>query len=192
MSREFFRAWWDWPKGSAALTIREENRTRLRYGDIYKGICGADFLDGFQLTKVSRGRFLDILPNNLGWAIASTRCCECVLRVSTNSEVQCLPIKPLLLLPSLPSELAGYSLITTRTVLDCLELASPDLCWFDESQRLVKSFSKLPLSLSKIPADANLFCVKRLPAAYVVSGEMKDALTHMGITGWGFERCDTR
>jgi hypothetical protein len=191
MSREFFKVVNDWPEGSATITFAEEDRSPLRYLDVYKGKCGADFLDGFQITKYSPGKLLDLLPNNLGWPIASPRCCECVLRLSANEEVQLLPMKPLLLLPGFPKELAGYCLLTTRTVFDCLELASPDIRWFDEARKLVRNYRKLPIRPSVIPANVNYFCVKRLPALHVVSSELKDALVHVGITGWDFIRCDT-
>lgn len=191
MNREFFKVFTDCPEWSATITITEEDRSPLRYGDVYQGKCEADFLDGFQVRMYSRGKLLDVLPNNLGWPIASARCCECVLSVCANDEVQILPIKPLFVLPSFPVELAGYSLLTSRTVLDCLELASPDLRWFDEARKFLKSYRKLPLRASAIPADVNYFCVKRFAAIHVVSSELKNAIAHAGITGWGFMRCET-
>jgi hypothetical protein len=191
MSKEFFEVSNDWPEGSATITIAEEDREPFRYLDVYKGKCEDAFLDGFQVRKYSPGNLLDILPNNLGWPIASPLCCDCVMRVCVNDEVQLLPIKPLFVLPSLPIELAGYCLLTSRTVLDCLELSSPDLRWFDEARKHVRNYRKLPLRLAAIPPDVNYFCVKRLPTIHVVSSALKDALVQVGVTGWDFMRCDS-
>jgi hypothetical protein len=88
--------------------------------------------------------------------------------------------------------LEGYSLASASHVFDCLDLTSPNLTWFDRSQKLVKvSYGKLPLLVGKIPEGANFFGVKRDASTYVVSAKLPQSIVDAELSGIRFEECQS-
>lgn len=179
----------DWPEGFASLTIERLPNSSAWHTDIYKGKTTKDFLSNFRITNFLPGHLPDMLPNNLGWPIVSARCCKRFATVDANVKATLYPIKDLPL-DSCPAVLSSYSLLSASLVLDCLDLTSQDIDWFDDSRQLASAYTKLRFDASKIPERVSFFSIKRLPCVHIISGELRRSLEMDRIEGFKFAECD--
>jgi len=178
-----------WPESYASITIERDAKSNVWHTDIYKGKTADDYLRNFRITAFLPGHIPDMLPNNLGWPIVSPRCRDRFLNVDAEVKALAYPINEMLL-PKFPAILADYSLLSAPIALDCVDLSSPKIDWFDDTKQLASSFSHLRLIANAIPDGLSFFGLKRIPAVHLISGALRLMLESDRMEGFKFKTCD--
>jgi|ERR1051326_1421247 hypothetical protein len=187
----FYKLGNSWPDGFASVIIHPAPGFYTNPLDVYKGLCGPDYVRNFRVTDYHPGHCPDVFPNNSSWLIVSPRG-RAVFEAAGGQIGAFFTSITDLSGENTPSVLEGYSLASASHVFDCLDLTSPNLTWFDPSQKLVKvSYGKLPLLVGKIPEGANFFGVKRDPSIYVVSAKLRQSILDAELSGIRFEECQS-
>lgn len=182
----FFELRRAWPEGYASVTIRAGAGSAAHHLDVYSRPCGEEFLKNFSVVPRASGPILDALPNNLGWIIVSPRCRG--VFEGTGGEIDaCAAPLGVSLSSACPAAIHEYALLSTKAVVDCLDLSSPGLTW-DPSRRYLQKHEKLTLRLERIPPKTRFFSVPQVPL-HIVSGSLRSALLAMGATGLSFREC---
>ncbi|MEI9866683.1 MAG: hypothetical protein WDN00_19445 [Limisphaerales bacterium] len=186
--KEHFQLARSWKEKHASVIIHKNATSSVSHLDVYKGRCDANYLSNFQMLKFKKGYIPDMLPNNLGWPIFSSRCCARLVESGAGANILFHPLKKILPL-SFPNALSEYCVLSAKTVIDCLDLDSDQVDWFDESKEFVSSYTRLDLVSSKIPPEANFFGILRDSSIHVVSDDVKKELELDQPDGIAFRAC---
>jgi hypothetical protein len=185
----YFKIEREWPEGYASVGFHKKPSANVSHLDIYKATCGPDYLRHFEITEFSDGEIPDFLPNNFGWPVVSSRCCERFLGIDADVKATSHSIRSLVN-QRCPAELKDYFLLSASVALDCLDLTNESLRWHGEGKRLVASYEYLRLVASQIPPRVSFFGIKRMPCLHVVSDELRNSLCQMNLTGVSFRPCE--
>jgi len=186
---KFYQLRRSWPDSFASVRIDRKAAGTADHLEVYKRPCHEDYLSLFKITAYNAGLLPDLLPNNFGWSIVSPRFCELLESFQGGGKPVLTRADSMTSELKLP-ELAGYRLVSTRLVLDCLDLSSSWLEWFDDSKKVLKAYQKLTLIGNSIPLSACFFGVVRAPFMHILREDLWGHLVKARLTGVRFVECD--
>jgi hypothetical protein len=137
-----------------------------------------------ELFSSSWVTFPDLLPNNLGWYLASPRLCNVLKNVDSEIKAFIQPIANMKF-PDRHEAVMNYSLVSAAHVIDCLDVTSPALTWFDSERISPQKFTHLRLLQDRIPTEASFFAVGKVVSMFVASDAIHKALetdNYSGVT----------
>jgi len=187
----FFEIHRDWQEDYSSLTIKRNAGTQISHLDVYEKPCDEAYLRNFKIVRFKRGYLPDLLPNNLGWYLASPRLCKILGNI--NSEIKAF-IQPITCMqfPNCEEAFINYSLVSAARVLDCLDVSSSALTWSNIERTGLQKYTYLPLLRNRIPAMASFFSVAKVVSTFVVSDNLKKEISHNEISGVAFRACVLR
>lgn len=158
---KFYEIKRDWGEDLFSIVIKSTN-PNANHLDVYKGLCDASYISNFKLVRFEGSHIPDMLPNNMGWPIFSSRCCARFIDAGAGADILFHPLK-MILPASFPIELNEYCLLSAKQAIDCIDLDSDQVDWFDETKEFASSYQRLDLVSSKIPAGVHfLACAEHL------------------------------
>ena len=185
--RKFYEIKRDWGEGFFSIVIKKTN-PNANHLDIYEGLCEVGYISNFKLVKHNNGHIPDMLPNNMGWPIFSSRSCARFIDAGAGTDILFHPLKTILP-ANFPIELSEYCLLSARQAIECIDLDSDQIDWFDEAKEFMSNFWRLDMVSSKIPDGAHFFGVRRASCVHVISEEVKEKLELDQPDGVTFRAC---
>jgi|GEM_PF-4281757 len=185
----FFEMHRDWPEGCASLTIKKGEGLQVSHLDVYKKPCGEAYLQNFRITHFSLGYLPDLLPNNLGWYLASPRLCNVLKTVRSEITASIQSISRMQF-PDCHEAVINYSLVSATQVVDCLDKSNVALTWFDEGRDSLEKYTHLVLLRNRIPAGASFFAVTKVVSTFVVSEKIQKVIKDSNFSGVAFRECE--
>jgi hypothetical protein len=187
--RRFFELRRSWPESYCSLRIGRALKSKVCHLDVYENPCDESYLQNYFISHYKPGHFPDVLPNNNGWFIVSSEFCRALN--DTDAEAKAYTASIASILPTFcPDILRSYSLLSVARVVDCLDLSSPGLNWFDQTRNLVKNFDSLRFCKDKIPLGISFFGLMRVPCVFIISDAVRDNIINSKLTGVSFKECE--
>jgi hypothetical protein len=187
--RRFFELHRKWPESFSSLTIVRDPASETSHLEVYEHACDESYLKNFQVTRYHSGCIPDVLPNNNGWLIVSPEFCRALN--NTDAEIKAFITPIANIVPMFcPDIIKSYSLLSVSRVIDCLDIRSPDLDWFDHKRSLVEKYRSLRFHKDKIPPGISFFGLARVPVVHIVSDEIHSNIVNANLTGVSFRECE--
>jgi hypothetical protein len=147
----------------------------------------AGFLENFRYELVVGAEFQDMLANNMGWRIVSTRVGEVLSKCRNVGEFELLPLPEHV--NRIRPELSSYRVLGIKRHVRCVDLEESDILWGGcaEGRRAISSFRECVLSEPRIPPDVDIFLLEEYPVMPIISGQLAMALAALRPTGFVFQ-----
>jgi hypothetical protein len=154
------------------------------------GKTPSGFLNLFNYKKIGGSLFQDMLANNMGWKIFSSRVWKTLASCQNAQDLELhpLPSKVVDLFP----QLHDYRVLGLKREIPCVDFEKSEITWFESKNgiRGISSFKLCVLREAALDDDLDVFLIQEYPVMTIISGRLGYEISKLYPTGFVYERIE--